>query len=235
MSDKPDSPFPPAPGGRPLFLDPEKAAAALYVGEEHTLPPNFDHELDEPPAPKVQPAKPGDVIAVRPIENATHMRWREVARLHALGKPNIEIAEMLNYSPMRVSQVLQIPQVINEVERYRTRLYDNDVVNAIKDIGGDAVKLIGDFIRDPREKKKDRAEAAKWVAEKITGKPKQEVNLESNTLAAFMELAKDMKARGESLDVIDVTPNPAAEGGMADQKPSQLTESKFVKVAQDLF
>lgn len=203
------------PTDKPLFLDPARAAAAQYVGDPNAVP-NFQ-ELDEKEADP-QPNKP-----LKP-------RHREVARLHAMGKTNNEICDKLNYSTSRVSVLLHTAPIQQEVDRYRNKLYDTDLVSQLKELGTDAVGAIEEVLRDPQAKGAAKVQAAQWLIEKLTGKARQSMDLESNSLASFMEILQTMRAAGNGLAPIDVTPD--GEMGSNDTAPKQLKqaqpdESKF--------
>lgn len=212
MSDKPVPPQPnpnaPLPDGKPLFLKPDVAQAAPYVGappDPNDQKPNFDYEV---------PESAGNTEAGEDIPRDVKVRWLEAARLHALGRTNNEIADKMGYSPAWVSTLLSKPLVRKEVYRYRNKLYEQDLLTAMKDLGPDAISVLTEMLHNPKEKLKDRAEAAKWLLEKLTGKAKQEVTHESNTLATFIDVLKKMQATGQSFtpaqpagETIDVTPN----------------------------
>ena len=173
-----------------------------FIG--HDSPPDFtehDHmETDPQPGTSLKP------------------RHRELARLHALGKTNNQICATLGYSVSRVSILLSTAAIQAEVDRYRNRLYEQDLISAMKELGGDARRVIEDMLRSPAERLRDKAEIAKWLIEKLTGKPKQEVAVESHTLAAFMESLKQLSDRGETLDITPTlttssAASPSAERG----------------------
>lgn len=202
-------------GAKPIFLNPEAVAKAEYV-EDHDSVPNFA-ELDEKEADP-QPGKP-----LKP-------RHRELARLHAMGKTNNEICAKLGYSQSRVSILIHTPAVQQEVDRYRNKLYDTDLVQQIKELGTDAVGVIEELLRDPQLKAKDKSETARWLIEKLTGKARQAVDVESQSLAAFMEVLNTMRSSGNGLAPIDVTPNGEMGSNDAAPKalnPAQPDESKF--------
>lgn len=211
-----DSPTQP-PDAKPLFLSPEAVKGAAYVEappDPNAVPPTFDEEIPEGHANSSDDGE---------IPRDVRIRWLEVARLCALGKTNNYIAERLNYSPDHVGRILQKPIVRAEIYRYRSKLFDQDILTAMKDLGPDAIKVVNEMINSNGEKLKDRADTAKWLLEKLTGKAKQEVNHESNTLAAFMEMLRKMQESGTGLNAlpppggasdsqtIDVTPRQAAE------------------------
>lgn len=200
----------PGPQDKPFFLDPAKAATAEYVEVDPDKKPDFE---------AVDFMEPDPVVGAKPLRP----RHREVARLHAFGKTNNEIAKMLNYHHARVSQILNTSAVQAEIQRFRDRVFESDVITRMKELGPDAVNVIEELLRDPGVKAEKKISAAQWLIEKLTGKAKQEVNVESNTLAAFMEIAKEMQQRGETLEPLDVTPKAGETG----TKLLSSGESKF--------
>lgn len=209
------------PGFKPKFLDPEAAASSEYIGE-YDDPPDWaaiDHE-EAMPDPNA----------------ALHARHKAAARLRAMGKNYTEIAKTLGYSRVHMSILFSSPTMNAEVARYRNRLYEQDLVIRMKELGPDAMDTFEKFIRSDKEKLKDRVDAAKWLLEKLTGKAKQEVNVESNTLAAFMGVLKQMQEQGETLETIDVTPQPLdPAGGNTENKALTVlpSASKFTKWVDD--
>lgn len=211
MTDKPEFPTsPPPPEGKPLFLQPQAAGAAYVEAppDPNDLPPLFDDEIPE----TVGTTEAGD-----DIPRDVRVRWLEIARLHALGHTNNSICRKLGYSASRVSIILHKPLVRKEVFRYRNKLYEQDVLTAMKDLGPDAIRVMTEVLQSEDGKRSEKLDAAKWLLEKLTGKPKQEVNVESNTLASFMDMLRQMQQTGERLDqspalaapsqqTIDVTP-----------------------------
>lgn len=220
MSDEKRPPDYLAPGEKPLFLTPEKVDPNKYPGIGPDDKPNFDKELPDP-------IDPTDPIGNSNISLGVQGRYRQIARLHALGMTNNQIAERLGYTASRMSILLAYPEVQAEVARYRNQLYDQDLTEAMKDLGPDALAVIGKMINSPNEKLKDRSLDAKWLLEKLTGKARQEVDLESSSLAAFMEVLKSMKRSGETLEQpIDVTPKQVTGGeASANQSGEPVNES----------
>lgn len=190
---------PAAPAERPLFMQPQAAASAAYVeGPEdpNEAPPTFDHEFEL----ELEYDGLTDDRKSGPSEGYRE-RWRTVARYHAMGKSNNFIAQSMGYTASSVSLIIQRPWVRAEVERYRRLLYENDVLSTLKLLGGDAVKVIADTINGTG-KNSEKLEAAKFLIEKLTGKAKQEINVESNTLSNFMEMLKQMQRDGDSLEAL---------------------------------
>lgn len=178
------------PSEKPAFLNRETAEAIGYIGGDEK--PLFDEELrtENPEAPSA----------------GLKDRYLEIARLHALGHTNNEICTKLNYTPAWMSTVLKDPFIQDEIQKYRDRLFDGDVQTRLKEAAIDGAKLIHNIILDGKEKVTTRLDAAKWANEKSYGKARQEVNVESSTLNNFLEMLREMRRRGES---IDVTPGEA--------------------------
>lgn len=218
----------------PAFLNPQRAEEIGYVEapvgytENDDSKPDFSH-WDEYREPDPDPA--GYVLKPR---------HKEVARLHALGKTNNEICRILGYSTSRMSILLGLPAIQREVDRYRQKLYEKDHVDALKDLGTAGLEVMEEMIRDPKNKLRDRVEASKWVLEKITGKPKQEVSIESQSLNRFMDVMKQMRESGETLEIggsgaRDVTPGETIETTAENPDgPEVQSGSQFDKLVDDL-
>ena len=213
---------------RPIFLDPERAEKAQYVGVDTV--PTFDDELPLSPALPEHGLEPVPANAPSP---GYISRYREIARLHAIGKTNNEICRILGYTPVRMSIILKDPFIQSEIARCRAKLFDQDVVDKIKEASKDGARLVHEIILNESEKTSVRLDAAKWAAEKAHGKARQEITVESGTLTSFMELLRDMTDRGEMLDVTPVqqSASPQVSGEIATKQPP---ESKFNKLAEDI-
>ena len=210
-----------SPASNPAWKDPVRAAAIPYPGVD--APPNFDYELENL---EVCP-KRGTVPSVGYEE-----RWRAIARYHALGFRNSEIAKKLGYSDASITRLLEKDWLKAEVARFRNQYYEADIHQALKNAGPDAIKHIHESILNENEKSEIRSTNARWVTEKLTGKPKQEVNVESNSLTAFMELARQMVNAGpQTPQLLDVT-GTAGEPSDAQQQPESI--SKYDRFADEL-
>ena len=171
----------------------------------------------------IEEAYPGGADPAVPQGKPLKPRPREVARMLAMGKTQKEICEKLGYSQARVSILSRMPEVIAEVQRIQDLMLAEDITVRMKDLGHDAMDALEELLRDPNVKAKDKIDSARWLLEKLTGKAKQEVNVESNTVARFMELVQGMQRRGETLDQpIDVTPASASDPGA--REVSELPE-----------
>lgn len=136
-------------------------------------------------------------------------RYSEVARLHALGKTNNEIARTLGYTAVRISIILRDPYIQSEIARYRKLYFDGDVVEVYKKAALDGARVHHEVILDPAQKTQDRLAASRFAHEVSYGKAKQQVEVDHGGIVYFTELIKEMSAKGE---VLDVTPSPKGEG-----------------------
>ena len=208
------------PAGRPAFLDPERAESINYPGApDGSTEVIFDHELQleplELPGEALAPVGKGPSPGVKD-------RYIAIARLHAYGYSNNQIARHLGYSATGISLALKKPFIQAEIERHRAQLFDPDVQNRLKLMGRDAVDHVHRTILDPAVKDELRSTNARWAVEKLTGKPKQEVNVESGTLNQFMDLLKQMgpgAAGPESRDVTDVAQIAAPDAAPQEADP----------------
>lgn len=206
------------PAFRPAFLDPERSASMPYV-DGYTLGDFTEYDESEESDPDVN----------RSILKPRH---KEIARLHALGHTNNEICEKLGYSQSRISILLHNPVIRNEVDRYRNKLYEKDLISALKDLGHLSLEVVEEMLKS-KERLSAKVDTAKWVLEKVTGKAKQEVALESNTFAAFMEMQRQMLEMNSASPTLDVTP-PSEEGASPVSADTKQPTSRFAKFAEEL-
>jgi hypothetical protein len=207
---------PGGPGDKPAFLNKRSAEAIPYPGDN--TPPQFDQEL----AAWEDPGNPDDGEGYT-TDNAPQgqgpsrgyqERWRAIARLHALGMTNNMICKRLGYSPTGVSLALKSEWVQAEVARYRSQ-YELDIASRVKEASLDSVEYLHGTVLDEGVKDEIRSTNARWFVEKQTGKARQEIGVESNSLNHFTEVLKDMMSRGETLDV---TPPQLAAGESKQEK-----------------
>lgn len=180
---------PEVPPGGPAFLKPETACLPRRDTEQPTF--------DEPPDPEGAPSL--GLIS----------RYREIARRHALGQTNNQICEALGYTAAWMSTVLRDPFIQAEIKQWRDRYIDEDAVAIMKRTSVNAALNLERTVLDARDK--NSYDASKFVLEKVTGKARQEVTVESGTLGNFMSMLKEMQRRKEPLDVTPV-PVPALAG-----------------------
>lgn len=187
------SDIPEAPGGKPKFLDPTAAASDPY---EHTPEDKAAEEA------VTQSINEYDPQAGKPLIP----RHRLVCQLLAAGKTTAFIMKQTGFSKPRMYQLMKSPVIIAEVHRLQDMIFQKDIVSRMKDLGPDAANVIEEVLRSQSIDPLKKTDTATWLIEKLTGKAKQEVSVESNTIAAFMEVMKQMQQSGERLEDIDVTP-----------------------------
>lgn len=178
---------------------------ALVGSDEEVAPASPDGptsaevfaEDDTPPAPEFPIPTPGEPLG---------FRQKELARLIALGKTNTEIAEKMGMNPSRVSAMRRFPEIHDEAERYRDRLFEGDISERLKELNAGAFGQLEKLLRDPKTKDNVKLQAALWILEKTTGKPMQQIDVKHSSLDSFYKLVSEMQTRGE---VLDVTPGPA--------------------------
>lgn len=208
------------PNFKPAFLDPERAAAIPYQSGEPAIDvtPKFDEELaaENDPAyvPSVADAETPHAGGKGPSPGYRE-RWRAIARYNAMGWTSTRIGEKLGYSPTAVSLALKSEWVQAEVARFRSML-ETDVAHIVKEAAKDGVSYIHETILNEQAKSSERLDASKWAVEKATGKAKQEIGVESNTLTSFMEMLRDMQRNGEAIDVTPKQLSPAAHTEIAE-------------------
>lgn len=220
------------PNFKPAFLDPERAASIPYQGGEAGIDvtPKFDEEL----AAENDPA----YVAEQKIEVEPHVggkgpsrgyieRWRAIARYTALGWKPTQIGAKLNYSPTAVSLALKSEWVQSEIRRYREML-ETDITHQVKEAAKDGASYIHTLINNEAAKDRDRLDAAKWSVEKTTGKAKQEIGVESNTLTAFMDLVRDMQRNGEPIDVTPKQIQPPSDDTIVEVRPESDRFAAFL-------
>lgn len=134
-------------------------------------------------------------------------RHKQLARMIAEGKTTNEIAEKLDLTAGRVSVLRSNTEIMKEAERVAEKLFDITVQERLKHLGPHAADLLEEiFISDSSAiTMSHKIDAAKWIVEKLTGKARQEIDVQHSTLQNFIDLMKQMKDSGET---IDVTPKP---------------------------
>jgi len=192
--------------------------------ENSNLPvPEFYEPEDAPPEDALWS---NDAIReVVPGGRILSPRQRELARLFALGKKTHEVAELLNITVAWCSAVKALPEVRDEIDRLQNLILDKTVSEHIKDCGSLAADVIEATLRSTdhaQVKPQLKVETAKWVLEKLTGKPRQEIDVGEQTLGSFFTMLDDMRRAGQ---VIDVTPGyrPPREAGV---ESSEVTSDR---------
>lgn len=135
-------------------------------------------------------------------------RHRKLAELAASGKSNNEIAEILKYTPSRVSILKSNSRVKHLISEISERIYQETVGDRLKKMAEPALNEIYRCITDDTNRYKEqlKVETSKWVVEKIDGKAVQKHDIGENMLSVLMDRLDAIKASGSQ--IIDVSPNP---------------------------
>lgn len=143
-------------------------------------------------------------------EKALNHRQREACRLYALGKPYEKIAERLSYNKMYLYQLFRDPKMQEEVERYRDKVFASDAENRMKDLLPEAFDTMEEILRSDKVDLEKKEGAARWLIEKMTGKPAQQMDakVEVSLGAVFAKLdqlgdMKDVEAKSPQLPESD--------------------------------
>ena len=205
----------------PAFLSQERAEACEYPGADDV--PTFDLEIPDITAQGLAELEKTVDGVPKPVAGVIN-RYREVARLHVLGKTNNFICKYLGYTAPRVSIILRHPYTQYEIMRLRSQIFDRDTVETLKEASRDGAKYVHSVILDESEATKYRLDAAKWAKEQAYGKAHQSHTVENNTLNVYIDMMKDMKNRGEILDVSPLSSETSKDGSSEDltEKPESL-------------
>lgn len=180
------------PGERPIFMDPERVEATREkrIIEQAGI---FDCELEglTTPLPDLENDLPA---RGKGPSRGYEERYRLIALYHSLGYTNNQIASHLGYSAPGISLALSKPFVQTEIERLRLQHAMPEAQDTMKRATSAAALRLEKAIMNPDDKAGH--DAAKFVLEKVTGKARQEVQVESGTILSFMELIRDMNNRG---------------------------------------
>jgi DNA-binding CsgD family transcriptional regulator len=146
-------------------------------------------------------------------------RHKELCRLFFLGKTNSYIAETLGFTESRVSVLRSNTQVQAEITRLQELAFERTVGERLKEMGPQAANILEEILttEDPNVKMSLKKETAVWVLEKLTGRPKQDIDIQSSTLGSFIEMLNQMKASDQTLTK-DVTP-ALASGQVTEEAP----------------
>lgn len=188
----------------PKFLtSPPPTASAFEEPPEANLADEFaaiEAEIKAKQASGDLPPSYGDWIENVDGESLS-ARHREVARMLAKGLRNKDVCLRLGYTPGRVSVLLKIPKIREEILRFQDRIFDKELGGRLEEIGPDAMDVIERAIRsETMLKPGERVETAKWAMEKLTGKAVQKHELESGTLGRLLDKLDSMQDMKQVLD-----------------------------------
>lgn len=130
-------------------------------------------------------------------------RQREACRLAAEGWPQFKIAKELKYTDAHLSRIVNSTKGRNQIERYQDKSYEESVAKRVKNLGSPAIDVFEEILTsdDPAVKPNLKLDAAKWVAEKISGKAKQEVEFSGSVAVGVLDRIDEMKKSGQIIDV----------------------------------
>lgn len=156
-------------------------------------------------------------------------RHKELCRLLFLGKTNTYIAEKMELSESRVSILKSNSLIQAEIARLQDLAFERTISERLKEMGPVAANILEDILisDDANIKPALKKDTAVWILEKLSGKPKQDIDVQSSTLGGFMDMLKQMQAgdlaAGPAL--IDVTPAPGGESPQA-RPAREMTEAE---------
>lgn len=152
-------------------------------------------------------------------------RHKKVAELIAQGKSTTEIAEALGYTMARISVLRSNTQIAQEADRFRDRLFDKTIGESLQQLGPDAVSTVEEVLRSDTEKLSTRVDTARWLIEKLTGKPRQEVEVGAGTsLLQLLQKLDQLKMAPEGTperDVLEMTKGKTQEADWMESWVSQ--------------
>ncbi len=188
---------------------------------------------EETPAPHLQTAEeevwtlaPFDAPAARSLtaEERWPGEWHAICWMYAHGSSQQQIARELGYSESRISVILNKPQVHEKIERIRREFIGTESLSKkFSSVAPKAADFLSGVIMGKEDSKlSERIDASKWMLEKVTGKPKQEVALDGGTTILQLLQALDAaKTAGEALSPRSVT---EADIELTAQKPDPLRD-----------
>lgn len=169
------------PDAKPLWARPENVSASGRGASVNEAPSRFDAELEvEVPTPGLK------------------TRHCEIARLHASGMTNNDIADKLGYTAARICVLLKEPFIQAEVQRWRDQLFDSDDIALMKQGAHDAIHRMLKLVSDPRTKPETLLRIGQFFVEQAHGKARQGIDIKSSSLDAFLGLAEKAIAMGSS-------------------------------------
>ena len=158
----------------------------------------------EPPEPEqTRPQPDSELERVAPHAFGLTPRQRKAALLYVMGKPQGEISRATSYTQSYLSLLLRTPAMREEIDLLQNQILTEDALTELKHLQPKVNETFREVMT--RGTLKQKLEVSMWWMEKITGKARQEVQHESGTILAFMELLQRMDGAGEKL-----TPGPAA-------------------------
>lgn len=156
-----------------------------------------------------------DSVGLRP-DTPLLQQHREICRHLAHGRRNKWICEKMGVTPAWVSTLKRAPKIQREVARIRDKLFSVDLATRFKELGDDAMDVMESIIMSPHVSLQDKESAAKWILEKTTGKPAQQVEHKGEvSIGVFLDKLDQQKDRASlpagDGEPFDVTPSPTQQ------------------------
>lgn len=154
-------------------------------------------KLEDPPAlPEIEEMLPDYDKPLKP-------RHKVFALMVSKGCTNKEIKEKLGYVDSRISVLKGNPAIKREIARIQERLFEKSLDDRMKELGPAAMDVVEEAITHDTLEMKDRVQQARWLIEKLTGKPAQQVDHKGEiNIGVFMDKIDKL---------LDVTPTKKTE------------------------
>lgn len=145
---------------------------------------------------------------------AKHKKFCECV---AQGMTVPQIKEVTGYSDAWISTLKSNDKINEEISRLQDRLFSETVQQQLANLGNDAVDTVEEMLRSDGEKLRDRVETARWLIEKLTGKARQE--MEVNAGSTLLQLLQKLDALrtadpSDQRQVIELTKSETKEDWM---------------------
>jgi len=175
--------------------DEDKKSGPLFLRPKEEEVPNQRNKLPKPPDMSW-----GDYI----LSTKTPLTERQkmAAHLVASGHANKEICAKLKYHPQVLSNMKSATKFKLAVAKFQERMFDRAMDERMKDLGSDAIDVIEEHITDDNLSASKRESTARWVIEKLTGKPAQQVDIKGEiSVGVFLDELESLRAQGKIIDV----------------------------------
>jgi len=172
---------------------------------------------DSPGGPKVTPQPDKRTWGDRTLKKLRHTH-EVICWMAAAGANNAAIAGELGYSQARMSVIMSNTQVQARIKEIQNQHWGENIQNRFNAVLPRAMDVAEQIIDgEIPAKTSERWDAAKWLLEKVTGKPKQEIEVDGGnsirSLIQALDQVKAARAQGTeaqltSEQLIDVKPVP---------------------------
>jgi len=171
---------------------------------EKELPLFFRPEAEEAPNQNNGAEKPEEMKWCDYLIDSTkplNSRQRLVAELIAAGWTNKAIAEKINYNLVYVSQLRCSQKIKRAVDLIFARRFEAPIDERLKGLGTGAMDIIEEHLICPTTPAKEKVGDARWVVEKLSGKPAQQVNISGEVnLNMYLDKLDQMREAGQIID-----------------------------------